>query len=72
MGMEDWIEIVPAKDEYKSVIRQLLDLADSPQHVRTQAPGLELLVPEYLADKFTKPKPRPRKRAPKEEKEAEQ
>lgn len=68
--MRDWIEIVPAKDEYKSVIRQLLELADSPQDVRTQAPGLELLVPEYLADRFTKPKPR--KRAPKEEKEEEQ
>ena len=70
MTVRDWIEIVPAKDEYVAVIRQLLDLADDPQHVRTQAPGLELLVPEYLADKFTKPKPR--KRAPKQIKEEEQ
>jgi hypothetical protein len=68
--VRDWIEIVPTKDEYKSVIRQLLDLADSPSDVRTQGPGLELLVPEYLADRFTKPKPR--KRAPKKEKEEEQ
>lgn len=68
--MRDWIEIVPTKAEYKLVIRQLLDLADDPSHVRTQGPGLELLVPEYLADRFTKPKPR--KRAPKKEKEEEQ
>lgn len=72
MTVKDWIEIVPAKEEYKSVIRQLLDLADDPAHVRSQGPGLELLVPEYLADRFTKPKPKPRKRAPKEEKEEEQ
>jgi hypothetical protein len=70
--MRDWIEIVPTKDEYKSVIRQLLDLADSPSDVRSQGPGLELLVPEYLADRFTKPKPKPRKRAPQKEKEEEQ
>lgn len=62
--MMEWIEIIPAKDEYVSVIRQLLDLADDPSHVRTQGPGMELLVPEYLADKFTKPKPRKRAPAP--------
>lgn len=70
MIVRDWIEIVPAKGEEKETIRALLALAEHSSHVRSQQPSPELLVPPYLADLFTKPKPR--RGRPKKEVEEEQ
>lgn len=68
----DWATVVPAKGEEKATIKLLLSLADHSSHVRSQAPGSELLIPPYLADRFTEstqPKPQPRPRRPKKEDE---
>lgn len=70
-----WVTIVPAsEDERIELIRTLRGLADGRGHIRSQRPKKDLLVPEYLADKYhevNKPKPR-RKRAPKKEEGEEQ
>jgi hypothetical protein len=46
----------------------LLALAESPADVRTGGNGSEFLVPPYLADRFNEStRPKPRRRAKKEE-----
>lgn len=64
--MKNWITIVVPEGGMQDAIRALLDLADSPTHVRTQGPVGELLVPPYLAEKYTTP-PAPKRRRPKKE-----
>lgn len=62
--MKDWTTIVVPEGGMQGAIRALLDLAESPTHVRTQGPNRELLVPPYLAEKYTTP---PKRRRPKKE-----
>lgn len=69
-GVKDWAVVVPAPGDVKATAIVLLALADSPAHVRTDGNGSEFLVPPYLADKFNESlRPKPRRRAKKEEDE---
>ena len=67
-GMKDWAVVVPAAGEVKATAVALLALADSPADVRTDGNGSEFLVPPYLADRYNEStRPKPRRRAKKEE-----
>ena len=46
--------VVPQAGKEQDTARLLLDLADSPRHVRTNTdgPGITFVVPEYLAKKY--------------------
>lgn len=69
-GMKDWTVVVPAAGEVKATAAALLALADSPADVRTDGNGSEFLVPPYLADRYNESlRPKPRRRAKKEEDE---
>ena len=57
----DWITVIPGPGELKQVARDLLALASSPAHVRTDGNGSEFRIPPYLADLYS-PAPAPRKR----------
>lgn len=52
--MDDDAIIVPKPGKEKETIRLLLELADHRRHVRTNTdgPGLVLVVPAYLAQKY--------------------
>jgi len=67
--MDDWITVVPAQGQVKETARALLDLAHSPDDVRTIRNGSEFTVPPYLAELYnptTAPTPK-RRRSKKEE-----
>ena len=67
-GVKDWAVVVPARGEVRETAQALLALADSPADVRTDGNGTEFLVPPYLADRFNESlRPKPRRRAKKEE-----
>ena len=67
-GMKDWAVVVPAPGQVKETAIVLLALAVSPADVRTGGNGSEFLVPPYLADRFNEStRPKPRRRAKKEE-----
>lgn len=69
-GVKDWATVVPPQGEVKATAIVLLALADSPADVRTDGNGSEFLVPAYLADRFNEStRPKPRRRAKKEEDE---
>lgn len=59
MNTKDWVHIIPGKEGPKITAAVLLELADSPQHVRTDSNGDEFRVPQYLADKFNAPAEEP-------------
>lgn len=64
MEEDDWITVVPGAGEAGAVARELLALASSPAHVRTDGNGSEFRIPPYLADLYS-PAPAPKKRAAK-------
>lgn len=66
MSQADWITIHPGAQGAAAVARELLALAESPQHVATDGNGSEFRVPPYLADLYTAP-PKPRRRIKKDE-----
>jgi hypothetical protein len=69
-GVKDWATVVPPVAEVKATAQALLALADSPADVRTDGNGSEFLVPPYLADRYNESlRPKPRRRAKKEEDE---
>jgi hypothetical protein len=69
-GVKDWATVVPPAAEVKATAQALLALADSPADVRTDGNGTEFLVPPYLADRYNESlRPKPRRRAKKEEDE---
>lgn len=50
-----WALVVPEHpDAIPGTARKLIQLADSPADVRTQRGGREFLVPESVADRFSK------------------
>lgn len=67
----DHAVVIPAPGELSATARRLLELADSPQDVRTTGNGTEFLVPATLADAYNgksdvpAPQPKRRGRAPK-------
>lgn len=65
----DWVHVVPGKEGIKITAALLLELADSPQHVRTDGNGTTFRVPQYLADKFNAPAPVKRRRRTQKEEE---
>jgi hypothetical protein len=67
-GVKDWATVVPPAAEVKATAQALLALADSPADVRTDGNGTEFLVPPYLADRYNESlRPKPRRRAKKDE-----
>jgi len=58
---DDWVTVIPGEGQLVETIRQLLALAESPVHVRTDGNGSELRVPPYLADLYNAP-PVPKRR----------
>jgi len=68
---DDWITVIPDPGEVKKVARDLLALASSPAHVRTDGNGSEFRIPPYLADLYS-PAPAPKKRAAKKKEEGEE
>ena len=72
MKNDDWVLIIPGMEGPKVTAAILLELATSPQDVRTDGNGLEFRVPPYLAELYNPtPAPAPkRRRAPKKEEES--
>ena len=60
---DDWVQVIPSPGDVKNVARELLLLAASPAHVRTDGNGTEFRVPPYLAELYN-PSPAPKRRAP--------
>jgi hypothetical protein len=60
---DDWIQVIPSPGDVKNVARELLLLATSPAHVRTDGNGSEFRVPPYLAELYNPPSA-PKRRAP--------
>lgn len=58
-GTSGWVTVIPGKGRVGEVARELLALADTPTHVRTDGNGSEFLVPPYLADRYLTPPPAP-------------
>lgn len=67
------ITLTPTRDEFPDLVRVLVDLADSVYHVETttDTPGLGLVVPEYLYERYQQylhvdesPLPARKKRSP--------
>lgn len=48
------ITLTPTRDEFPDLVRVLVDLADSVYHVETttDTPGLGLVIPEYLYERY--------------------
>ena len=64
---EGWALVVPEHpDAIPGTARKLIQLADSPADVLTQRGGREFLVPESVADRFSKSQTRPRRTTKKE------
>lgn len=59
--MNDWITVVPAAGRIKETARALLDLAVSPDDVRTIRNGSEFMVPPYLAELYNPTAPAPKR-----------
>lgn len=70
MTLQDWVTVVPTRDQVKETARVLLSLARSPHDVRTAGTGNEFRIPPYLADLYhapATPAPVRRRRVKKEE-----
>lgn len=52
MKNSDWVLIIPGKEGPKTAAALLLELAKSPQDVRTDSNGTEFRVPPYLAELY--------------------
>lgn len=60
--------IIAPQGELKETLKALLDLAERPQDVSYPGNGLEITVPDYLAEAYMRATaPPPRKRAAKKE-----
>lgn len=67
---DDWVTVIPARDEVKKTAQLLILLARSPFDVRTARGGNEFRIPPYLADLYhaeATPAPRRSRRAKTEE-----
>lgn len=63
----NWVPVIPATGSVKETAKELLALASTPAHVRTDGNGLEFLVHPAVADAYTRPPapPTPRRGRPK-------
>jgi hypothetical protein len=64
---DDWVTVTPAPGRIPETARELLALAASPAHVRTDSNGDEFRVPPYLAELYTTPPAAPKRRRTKKE-----